>query len=145
MQTGFYFDQTRCTGCFACAIACKDWHDIPAGPINWMRISHHEEGRFPKIFVSHLATPCYHCSEPVCSFVCPNEAISKQDEDGIVIIDQDKCRDENTCGIISESSMDPDFLYGESEAPCQVACPSHINIPGYIALIVKGKFRESLD
>ncbi|MFC1916610.1 FAD-dependent oxidoreductase [Chloroflexota bacterium] len=145
MQTGFYFDQTRCTGCFTCAIACKDWHDIPAGPAKWMRISHREEGRFPELFVSHMASPCYHCAEPVCSFVCPNEAITKRDEDGIVIVNREKCRKEHTCGIISESAMGADFLYGESEAPCQVACPAHLYIPGYIALIAKGKFKEALD
>ncbi|MFX1457608.1 MAG: 4Fe-4S dicluster domain-containing protein, partial [Promethearchaeota archaeon] len=37
-QMGFYFDQTRCTGCFTCSVACKDWNDIKAGPENWMRI-----------------------------------------------------------------------------------------------------------
>ena len=145
MQLGFYFDQTRCTGCFACAIGCKDWHDIPAGPANWMRILYCEEGRFPELFVSHVASPCYHCAEPVCSFVCPNEAITKRDEDGIVVVDREKCREEKTCGIISESAMGPDFLYGESEAPCQVACPAHLHIPGYVALIAKGKHKEALD
>jgi anaerobic dimethyl sulfoxide reductase subunit B (iron-sulfur subunit) len=34
MQVGFYFDQTRCIGCNACRVACKDWHDIAAGPEN---------------------------------------------------------------------------------------------------------------
>jgi NADPH-dependent glutamate synthase beta subunit-like oxidoreductase len=145
MQLGFYFDQTRCTGCFACAIGCKDWHDIPVGPANWMRILYCEEGRFPELFVSHVASPCYHCAEPVCSFVCPNEAITKRDEDGIVVVDREKCREEKTCGIISESAMGPDFLYGESKAPCQVACPAHLHIPGYVALIAKGKHKEALD
>ena len=145
MQTGFYFDQTRCTGCFACAIACKDWHDVPAGPANWMRVLYQEEGRFPEVFVSYLATPCYHCAQPVCAFVCPNEAITKRDEDGIVVVDQEKCRGEHTCGIISEEAMGSDFLYGEAEAPCQVACPAHLYIPGYVALIAKGRFEEALD
>lgn len=145
MQTGFYFDQARCTGCFTCAVACKDWHDTPAGPANWMRILYREDGKFPKIFVSHVASPCYHCAEPVCSFVCPNEALTKREEDGIVIVDRDKCREEKTCGIISESAMGPDFLYGESEAPCVAACPASLQIPGYIALIAKGKHKEALD
>ena len=145
MQTGFYFDQARCTGCFTCSVACKDWHDTPAGPANWMRILYREEGKFPKIFVSHVASPCYHCAEPVCVFVCPNEAITKREEDGIVVVDRDKCRDEHPCGIISELQMGPDFLYGESEAPCQVSCPVHIHIPGYIALIAKGKHQAALD
>lgn len=145
MQTGFYFDQTRCTGCFACAIACKDWHDIPAGPAKWMRIVYHEEGKFPQLFVSHVASPCYHCAEPVCAFVCPSEAITKRDEDGIVVVDREKCRGEHACGIINEAAMGTDFLYGEAEAPCQMACPAHLHIPAYVALIAKGKYKEALD
>lgn len=145
MQRGFYFDQNRCTGCFTCAVACKDWHDTPAGPINWMRILYREEGNFPKIFVSHIAAPCYHCAEPVCAYVCPNEALTKREEDGIVIVDRDKCRGEKACGIIDESKMGEDFSYGESMAPCQVACPAHLYIPAYLALIAKGKNKEALE
>ena len=145
MQLGFYFDQTRCTGCFACAVGCKDWHDIPAGPASWMKIRYSEEGRFPELFVSHVASPCYHCAEPVCSFVCPNEAITKREEDGIVVVDREKCREEYACGIISEAAMGPDFLYGAAEAPCQLACPAHLHIPGYVALIAKGKYKEALE
>jgi NADPH-dependent glutamate synthase beta subunit-like oxidoreductase len=143
MQMGFYFDQSRCTGCYACAIACKDWHDVPAGPARWMRLLYQEEGKFPKVFVSHMATPCYHCTEPVCAYVCPNEAITKRDEDGIVVVDREKCREEKTCGIISGEGTD--LLYAEQEAPCQLTCPAHIHIPAYIALIAKGKFKEALD
>jgi len=110
-----------------------------------MRILYNEEGKFPRLFVSHLATPCYHCVEPVCSFVCPNEAVTKREEDGIVVVDPEKCREEHTCGIISEADMGPDFLYGEADAPCQVTCPAHLHIPGYLALIAKGKFKEALD
>ena len=58
-QMGFYFDQTRCTGCFACAVACKDWHDIDAGPVNWLRVRTIEEGKFPDVFVACLASLCY--------------------------------------------------------------------------------------
>ena len=28
---GFYLDQTLCTGCKACQIACVDKHDLPLG------------------------------------------------------------------------------------------------------------------
>ncbi len=145
MQLGFHFDQSRCTGCFACAVACKDWHDIPAGPAKWMRILYHEEGKYPDVFVSHVASPCYHCTQPVCAWICPNEAITKREEDGVVVVDRDKCRNEKTCGIIKPESVGQDYLYGESQAPCQVTCPAHLYIPGYIALIAKGKFNEALD
>ena len=29
-QLGFYFDQTLCTGCKACQVACKQWNQLPA-------------------------------------------------------------------------------------------------------------------
>jgi NADPH-dependent glutamate synthase beta subunit-like oxidoreductase len=110
-----------------------------------MRIHYREEGNYPKLFVSHVASPCYHCAEPVCAYVCPNEALAKRENDGIVLVDRDKCRGEKTCGIIDESKMGDDFFYGESQAPCQVACPAHLYIPGYLALIAKGKNREALE
>ena len=145
MQVGFYFDQTRCAGCNACRIACKDWHDQPSGPASWMRINYHEEDPFPNTLACYLISNCYHCEEPVCSYICPNEAITKREKDGIVIVDKEKCREEHSCGIISKEAMHPNYLYGEFEAPCQTACPVHLHIPAYTALIAKGKFKESLD
>jgi anaerobic dimethyl sulfoxide reductase subunit B (iron-sulfur subunit) len=97
MQIGFYFDQTRCIGCSACAVACKDWNDIPAGPEKWMRITYNEKGKFPNVFVSYLINPCFHCEDPVCIPVCPVNAITKRKEDGIVIVDSDKCLGNEKC------------------------------------------------
>jgi anaerobic dimethyl sulfoxide reductase subunit B (iron-sulfur subunit) len=33
-QWGFYFDQTRCVGCKACVLACKNWNDDKRGDYN---------------------------------------------------------------------------------------------------------------
>jgi len=147
MQYGFYFDQSRCTGCSTCLIACKDWHEYDLGsePANWINITTIEKGRFPNLFVAYLAQPCYHCAEPVCSWVCPAEAITRREGNGVVVVDREKCRDDSRCGIISEEAMGPTFSFGEGEAPCQIACPAHLSIPGYIALIAKGKLKEALD
>jgi NADPH-dependent glutamate synthase beta subunit-like oxidoreductase len=144
VQRGIYFDQARCTGCFACSVACKDLHDTPAGPANWMQIKYREAGNFPDLFVSHQAVPCYQCANPVCSFVCPNDAITKRKEDGVVIVDRDKCRSE-PCGIIDMPSTGGGLTYGTSTAPCQQACPAGLNAPAYIALIAKGKNKEALE
>lgn len=97
MQVGFYFDQTRCIGCSACAVACKDWHDIPAGPIQLMQIFYNERGKFPNVYVSYRINPCFHCEDPVCIPVCPVNAITKREEDGIVIVDSDKCIGNEEC------------------------------------------------
>lgn len=96
-QMGFYFDQTRCTGCHTCAVACKDWHDVDAGPVNWMRVRTIEEGKFPEPFVAYLAAACYHCADPSCVKACPVDAISKRMADGIVVIDQEKCIGKEKC------------------------------------------------
>lgn len=106
IQMGFYFDQTRCTGCYACAVACKDWHHIDDGPVNRMRVSVIECGTFPDLFAAYLASLCYHCSNPPCVLVCPEHAISKRKTDGIVIIDPEKCVGKDIC-----------------KNPCLKACP----------------------
>lgn len=99
-QMGFYFDQTRCTGCYACAVACKDWHDVDAGPVNWLRLQVVEKGRFPDLFMAYLVTPCYHCANPPCVLACPVSAISKRESDGIVIVDREKCLGKQECATL---------------------------------------------
>jgi anaerobic dimethyl sulfoxide reductase subunit B len=101
MQVGFYFDQTRCTGCSACRVACKDWNDIPAGPENWMRVLYTEKGKFPQPFVSYMIAPCWHwhCADPVCVAACPVDAITKREEDGIVLVDSDACLGRTECDV----------------------------------------------
>jgi anaerobic dimethyl sulfoxide reductase subunit B (iron-sulfur subunit) len=97
MQIGFYFDQTRCTGCSACRVACKDWHDIPAGPENWMRVLYTEIGKFPNVFVGYMIGPCWHCLDPVCAPACPAGAITKNAENGIVLVDSQACLGNEEC------------------------------------------------
>jgi len=99
-RMGFYFDQTRCTGCHACAVACKDWHDIDAGPVNWLRIESIEKGRYPELFLAYLFSPCFHCANPACVLACPVDAISKRESDGIVTVDGDKCLGKEECNTL---------------------------------------------
>ncbi len=97
VQYGFYFDQSRCIGCNACLIACKQWHGIPPGPQKWIRVYQWERGSFPDIRVHFLAISCYHCEKPLCAKACPNAAISKDEQYGAVLIHPDKCRGERKC------------------------------------------------
>lgn len=97
MQLGFYFNQTRCTGCFTCTVACKDWHDIPAGPAAWRRVLTLEKGDYPDVFVTSVSTACYHCAKPMCVAVCPTGAITKRPQDGVVVVDREKCLGNDKC------------------------------------------------
>jgi anaerobic dimethyl sulfoxide reductase subunit B (iron-sulfur subunit) len=97
MQLGFYFDQTRCTGCDTCIVACKDWHDVPAGPASWIRVTEIEKGKFPDLWLAYLFTACFHCAEPICARACPVDAITKRESDGVVIVDREVCLGGEEC------------------------------------------------
>lgn len=103
MQYGFYFNQNRCTGCFACVVACKDWHDVPAGPASWMRVKTIEKGRYPDLFVTFLPMACYHCLKPACVSACPVNAITKRPNNGIVTVDGEACLGKEECGLCLEA------------------------------------------
>lgn len=97
MQSGIYFDQTRCVGCNACSVACKDWNDIDAGPENWLTFGYREDGDYPDLCVSFIISTCFHCEKPVCADACPADAIVKREEDGIVVVDSEKCVGRDEC------------------------------------------------
>ena len=103
MQMGFHFNQSRCIGCHTCSIACKDWHDIQAEPVNWRRVATIEEGKYPDVFVAFLSLSCCHCAQPACVEVCPMDAITKRLEDGIIMVDKDKCLGKDKCNLCQEA------------------------------------------
>ncbi|MFQ5966103.1 MAG: 4Fe-4S dicluster domain-containing protein [Acidimicrobiia bacterium] len=45
----------------------------------------------------YLQRICNHCSYPACLSACPRNAIYKRPEDGIVLIDQERCRGYRKC------------------------------------------------
>lgn len=49
------------------------------------------------VWMFYLARICNHCSYPACLAACPRKAIYKRDEDGIVLIDQSRCRGYKEC------------------------------------------------
>jgi len=102
MQLAFYIDQTRCTGCYTCVVACKDWHDVPAGPASWVRLVTIERGKYPNPFLAYLPSPCYHCAEPACISACPVNAITKREQDGVVVVDGETCLGKDNCQLCLE-------------------------------------------
>ncbi len=97
-QLGFYIDQSRCIGCQTCSVACKDWFNIQDDAINYLNVKYYETGKFPHLFLAYLPTPCYHCAEPLCVIVCPEKAITKNEQNGIVTINPEKCIGKDICG-----------------------------------------------
>ena len=54
-------------------------------------------GQFENTFMFYLPRLCEHCLNPSCVASCPSGSIYKREEDGIVLVDQDKCRGWRMC------------------------------------------------
>ena len=90
MQHGFYFDHKRCVKCHACEIACKTWNEVEVGP-RWREVVKITSGAFPNVTAMNVSMACMHCGDAPCQNACPVNAITKRTEDGIVMVDQNKC------------------------------------------------------
>jgi len=99
---GLVIDPSRCTGCYACLVACKSENSTAPG-VFWIRIEEKELGEYPKVSRTYIPMLCMHCGEMPCAQGCPTDAISK-DATGVILIDQEKCICETT-------------------KPCIAACP----------------------
>ncbi|MFC1582110.1 4Fe-4S dicluster domain-containing protein [Planctomycetota bacterium] len=103
-RKGMLIDVTRCMGCRACQVACKQWNQLPATKTRqtgtyqnppalsgdtWTLVNFVEpdDGDVRWLFRKDA---CNHCGDPTCVEVCPTGACKKR-EDGIVFIDQDLC------------------------------------------------------
>lgn len=54
-------------------------------------------GTFPNSYYFYLPRICNHCSNPACMAACTRKAIYKRQEDGIVLVDQNRCRGYRHC------------------------------------------------
>jgi nitrate reductase beta subunit len=52
---------------------------------------------YEQAFMFYLPRICEHCLNPACVASCPTGAIYKREEDGIVLVDQDRCRGWRQC------------------------------------------------
>ena len=89
-----WIQEGGCTeGCSICVEACEQTPKEEAEPCSGIKAVHLPEREF------HSAIVCNQCGEPVCEAYCPTGAISKNTEDGIVRIDQDRCLGCGLCAL----------------------------------------------
>ena len=81
-----------------------NWEEILGGEFekrskdaNFEAIQKEMYGQFENTFMMYLPRLCEHCLNPTCVASCPSGSIYKREEDGIVLIDQDKCRGWRMC------------------------------------------------
>jgi nitrate reductase beta subunit len=61
------------------------------------RVSDTVRLEYERAFLFYLPRICEHCLNPSCAASCPSGAIYKRTEDGIVLVDQDRCRGWRMC------------------------------------------------
>ncbi|SMX50795.1 nitrate reductase subunit beta [Maliponia aquimaris] len=81
-----------------------NWEEILGGEFSKRSADYNFEGvqkeiygEYENTFMMYLPRLCEHCLNPACAASCPSGAIYKREEDGIVLIDQEKCRGWRMC------------------------------------------------
>jgi len=103
----FIIDVGICNGCYSCQIVCKDEHvgndwtpyakPQPDTGQFWMRQTEHIRGTVPKVKMHYIPMPCMHCDEAPCIPACPIEGVIYRRDDGLIIIDPEKCTGCKAC------------------------------------------------
>jgi tetrathionate reductase subunit B len=107
MSKVFVFDTSICNGCYCCQLACKDEHcgndwtpyakPQPDTGQFWLKLSEYVRGTVPKVKVHYLAALCNHCDQAACLAACQVEGSLYKRDDGLVIIDPEKCTGCTSC------------------------------------------------
>ena len=166
-QLALVIDLNVCVGCHACVTSCKEWNTAgSAGPLSDLepygadpvgtylnRVQTFEVGTYPETQTVHFPKSCLHCEDPPCVPVCPTGASYKRAEDGIVLVDYDKCIGCKYCAwacpygvreldakekVMKKCTLCVDRIYDEAlpvqerKPACVMACPTSARLFGDI-------------
>lgn len=120
-------------------------HQSPTWGPNWDEDVGGADNTNPYYF--YLPRICNHCTHPACLAACPRKAIYKREEDGIVVLDQQRCRGYRHCiqacpykkiyyNTVNQMSQKCIFCYPRLEQgkvnACASQCPGRIRFVGLL-------------
>ena len=167
-RLGLVIDLDTCVGCQACVVNCKEWntggypaplsdlHPYGPGTIGaWLnRVHSFEAGEGAAGRTVHFPKSCLHCQDAACVTVCPTGASYKREEDGIVLVDEDRCIGCGLCawacpygareldpldGVMKKCTLCIDRIYNENlpaeerQPACVATCPARARHFGDLA------------
>lgn len=118
---GMVIDTRRCIGCNSCAVACKIENKTPPG-VSYTVVVEEAMGNRLDDKPLFMTKPCFHCENPPCTDVCPVSATFKREQDGIVVVDYDRCIGCRYC-ITACPYGARYFDFGENYAETEAATP----------------------
>ena len=105
------------------------------------------DGDYPNSYHFYLPRICNHCTHPACLEACPRGAIYKREEDGIVLIDETRCKGYRLCmeacpykriyfNHVRQITQKCIFCFPRVEAgvapACARQCPGRLRFVGYL-------------
>ncbi|WP_243029592.1 4Fe-4S dicluster domain-containing protein [Thermus altitudinis] len=148
------FDASRCIGCKACQVACKQWNDLEAentknygSYANPPKLTAHTwismrfyEGLRPNgdPYFDFIRVACMHCTNAPCVGACPVGAMAHR-EGGVVTVDERTCIGCRACvqacpygavhfdeahGVVQKCTMCYDRIAHGDRPACVKACPT---------------------
>jgi Fe-S-cluster-containing dehydrogenase component len=175
-KLGLVIDLDICVGCHACVVNCKEWNTGGYGSAlsdqnpygadvsgTWLNRIHTFEvtpeggeivGEAGDARIVHFPKSCLHCEDAPCVTVCPTGASYKRAEDGIVLVDEEKCIGCGLCawacpygaremdlaaGVMKKCTLCIDRIYNETfeevdRVPaCVRTCPANARHFGDLA------------
>lgn len=153
-RVGMMLDLSRCIGCRACQVACREWNQLeptqpePEGRIEnptrldgdtWKQVKFlettSEVGQPRWLFYSDS---CKHCFDAPCMKACPTGAIGRT-EQGVIRVDKDVCNGNGHCvpacpfgvigiqettGVAQKCTMCEERIGAGREPACSSVCPT---------------------
>ena len=159
-KLGLVIDLDTCVGCHGCVTACKGWNTQnygaplsdqdaygadPSGTFLNRVFSYEAQQSGCASQTVHMPRSCLHCEDAPCVTVCPTGASYKREEDGIVLVNEDRCIGCGLCawscpygareldreaGVMKKCTLCVDRIYNENlpeedRVPaCVRTCPS---------------------
>ncbi len=112
------------------------------------------------VWMFYMARICNHCTYPGCAAACPRKAIYKREEDGIVLVDQTRCRGYQECvkacpykkvffnaiTRVSEKCIGCYPLIEQGMQPrCVATCIGKIRLQGWLSKPGEAKANNPID
>jgi len=140
MSHAFYLDVARCTGCFACAVACMDQNDLGVcdEPTARRQVFAVEKGAFPDARLRYVSLACMHCEDAPCLLACPTGAIHREAATRVVAVNGELCIGCHSCsmacpfgvprfggdGAMQKCDLCSERLKADLEPACVRVCPT---------------------